>query len=167
MLKKQSLIVGFLLMAFALFLSSPAFTGEEKTKDKTASPSYEKIYFEEGDEDMIPEEVFMESDIYEERQRPVPIPFDHLKHSDDYKVACNDCHHIWKDGKNIWTKDDDVDACQNCHNLNTPKKFLNPAQTKNHLESMVHANCKGCHRQVIKENPEKHPPYKCNECHIK
>ena len=44
-----------------------------------------------------------------------PVQFSHKKHSQEYKVACDQCHHIYKDGKNTWKEGDQVEKCEKCH----------------------------------------------------
>ena len=39
----------------------------------------------------------------------------HKKHAADYKVKCADCHHEYKDGKNVWKDTDPVKKCSVCH----------------------------------------------------
>ena len=48
------------------------------------------------------------------------LPFSHKKHYEEYKIACTDCHHVYKDGKNVWKEGDQVDKCDKCHTEGTP-----------------------------------------------
>jgi cytochrome c553 len=87
-----------------------------------------------------------------------PVVFHHLKHSKDYKVACTDCHHEYKDGKNIWKEGTAVKTCVTCHD---PEKDQDNAKK---LQTAFHTNCKECHKKSGKETA---PSTKCNDCHSK
>jgi len=52
----------------------------------------------------------MNSKVYKKHKK-VLVTFTHKKHNVDYKNACADCHHVYKDGKNVWKKDDPVQKC--------------------------------------------------------
>jgi hypothetical protein len=87
-----------------------------------------------------------------------PVIFHHLKHSKDYKAACTDCHHVFKDGKNIWKEGDGVNKCITCHD---------PEQTQDKaakLQNAYHTNCKDCHKKSGKDTA---PTTKCTGCHSK
>ncbi|MCU0586978.1 MAG: cytochrome c family protein [Syntrophobacteraceae bacterium] len=43
------------------------------------------------------------------------VPFTHKKHAEEYKIPCADCHHVFKDGKNVWKEGDPVQKCEACH----------------------------------------------------
>ena len=57
----------------------------------------------------------------------------HKKHAEEYKnekgeaINCVDCHHVYKDGVNVWKKGDHVDKCVKCHN---GIKNLSPSKAK-------------------------------------
>jgi len=96
------------------------------------------------------------------------IAFSHKKHAVDYKVACTECHHVYKDGKNVWKKGDKVQKCQECHNVVKKIKECTPEEKKMHLKVAFHNNCfKGCHKKIKKENPDSTIPVKCLQCHPK
>ncbi len=82
-----------------------------------------------------------------------PVNFNHLKHSKDYNVACTDCHHEYKDGKNIAVK-----SCVTCHD---------PEKTQDNVPKLMmafHNKCKDCHKKSGKDTA---PSSKCNDCHSK
>ena len=87
-----------------------------------------------------------------------PVKFSHVKHNKEYKVSCVECHHVYKDGKNLWKEGDHVDKCIVCHD---------PVEEKDKvikLQDAFHKNCRDCHTKVNKEGKE--APYKkCTECH--
>jgi hypothetical protein len=101
------------------------------------------------------------------------VVFSHKKHNVDYKVPCTDCHHVFKDGKNVWKEGDEVQKCEACHSeAKAPKgkdaPKLSKAETiKKYHYSAIHENCKGCHKDVKKKNPETTAPTSCKECHPK
>jgi len=84
------------------------------------------------------------------------VTFTHKKHSVDYKLKCDSCHHVYKDGKNVWKEGDKVDMCSACHK--SPKKNEGKVLS---LYNAFHKNCKDCHKEMKKG------PTKCNECHPK
>jgi hypothetical protein len=88
-----------------------------------------------------------------------PVEFSHVKHSTDYGVACTECHHEYKDGKNIWKKGDPVKKCVECHD---PQENQGNAKK---LMTAYHKNCKDCHKKAAQEG--KKAPTKCNDCHAK
>jgi hypothetical protein len=87
-----------------------------------------------------------------------PVEFNHLKHSKDYKVACTECHHVYKDGKNVWKEGDEVKKCSTCHD---PEKDQGNAKK---LQTAFHTDCKECHKKSGKDTA---PSSKCNDCHAK
>jgi len=85
-----------------------------------------------------------------------PVKFTHKKHATDYKVKCADCHHVYKDGKNVWKEGDPVQKCSACHD---PEEKKGNADK---LQLSYHKNCQGCHKEL----KDKDAPYKkCNDCH--
>jgi Class III cytochrome C family len=85
-----------------------------------------------------------------------PVNFSHKKHSAEYKVACTECHHVYKDGKNTWKEGDPVQKCSACHDVE--KKQGNADK----LNLAFHKNCQTCHKELKgKEAPWK----KCADCH--
>jgi cytochrome c553 len=43
------------------------------------------------------------------------VKFTHKQHSVDLKIKCTECHHVIKDGKNVWKEGDKVAMCSSCH----------------------------------------------------
>ena len=106
------------------------------------------------EQEEMPEEITIYTKEYR-RKLFKPINFNHQEHADDYGIECNECHHDYKDGKNVWEEGNPVKKCIVCHN---PKK----KQGRVHrLAPAYHFNCKKCH----KENNA--GPVKCEECHTK
>ena len=99
------------------------------------------------------------------------VEFTHKKHHEEFKISCGDCHHD-KDGKPLadLKEGDDVQKCEACHNRKKAKKadktFQGQYKKKPvdimHLESAIHENCIGCHKeQGLKVGT------KCGDCHKK
>lgn len=86
--------------------------------------------------------------------KKAPVTFSHQKHKD---VKCADCHHDYKDGKNVWQEGQEVKKCGACHLLQAQGKTLK-------LEKAYHDNCQGCHKKMKKEK-KKTGPTSCSKCH--
>lgn len=95
------------------------------------------------------------------------VAFPHQKHRVDNKIACNQCHHRYQDGKNVWQEGEAVDKCGKCHTEMTVEgeKKLPPDQQKLNLKLAFHNLCQGCHQKVKKENPGTKAALTCNACH--
>ena len=89
-----------------------------------------------------------------------PVPFEHAMHAEDYGVSCNECHHVYIDGTNVWKEGDPVQKCAACHD---------PSKNKGDIKKLrlaFHKLCKGCHRQLKKEGISDEAPYRtCRDCH--
>lgn len=98
-----------------------------------------------------------------------PVIFPHDKHNKEFKIACNECHHIYENGKNVWNEDIKPDKCEKCHNEPTVKKekSLPPDLQKKNLKLAFHNKCLACHRKRKAENPELKSPTTCSGCHKK
>ena len=103
------------------------------------------------------DEIIIENQGYENDKKK-PVKLSHRKHSEEYKIACDSCHHIYQEGKNVWKEGDSVEKCSTCHD---------PAEDQENvikLQSAFHKNCRDCHREVTQEGRE--APYKkCTDCH--
>jgi hypothetical protein len=96
------------------------------------------------------------------------VEFSHQKHNVEYKIACNQCHHVYKDGKNnTWKEGDPVEKCSKCHtNLVVEgEKKLSPEEQKLNLKLAFHGDCQGCHQKLKKDNPNSKAPVTCTGCH--
>jgi hypothetical protein len=111
-------------------------------------------------EDM-PEEIVIDNPNYE-TDRKGSVYFFHLDHYDDYDVACEDCHHEYEGGENVWTEGDPVKKCASCHD---------PSKSKGHVKKLsiaFHKNCKACHENLYREDISEDAPFKnCYDCHEK
>ena len=91
-----------------------------------------------------------------------PVKFTHEKHAKDFKIACTECHHVYKDGKNVWTEDDKESMkCSACHDPKEKKGEVDK------LQNAYHKNCKNCHKALEAEGKKTGPFKKCNGCHAK
>ena len=109
----------------------------------------------------VPDEVTINCTGYK-KDKKGPVKLSHKKHSVDYKVACTDCHHEYKDGKNIYKEGDPVKKCSTCHNP------LKKEGKVGKLQNAYHKNCKNCHKALVKEGKSKTAQFKkCNQCHEK
>ena len=116
--------------------------------------------------DKGPETIQMKSKLW-----PAPtkaqVTFSHKKHNEEYKLACDQCHHVYKDGKNTWKEGDPVQLCDACHTEATTQgvKKLPPDQLKLNLYNAIHVNCQGCHQKMKKDKPDSKAPTTCSGCH--
>ena len=101
----------------------------------------------------IPEEIMIFNKGYR-RKVHGPVRFTHLAHIEDYGIECTECHHTYRNGKNVWKEGDPVKKCIACH---SPVK----KQGKNvpRLVFAYHFKCKNCHRE------NESGPIKCKDCH--
>jgi hypothetical protein len=108
----------------------------------------------------VPVAITLEGKDYK-KDKKGPVKFTHQKHNVDYKIACVECHHVIKDGKNTWKEGDEVQKCSACHD---PKKKKGKVMK---LQNAYHRNCKNCHKALKKEGKKTGPFKKCNDCHAK
>ncbi|MBN1103223.1 MAG: cytochrome c3 family protein [Deltaproteobacteria bacterium] len=91
--------------------------------------------------------------------RKGPVTFTHRKHAMDYRVSCWDCHHDYKDGKNLWSPWGETKQCAQCHD---PKKSVDKVVN---LQKAYHVNCKTCHQNLAAQKKKTGPHRKCLGCH--
>lgn len=108
----------------------------------------------------VPDEIMLENAGYAKDTKG-PVKFSHKKHSADYKAACTECHHVFKDGKNVWKEGDKVQKCSACHD---PEKQEGKVLK---LQNAFHKNCKDCHKALSEAGKPAGPFKKCNDCHQK
>lgn len=114
-----------------------------------------------AEEQNVPETMMIENEGYTSKRKG-PVFFSHQDHFESYDVACTECHHEYQDGKNVWTEDDPVKKCAECH---SPLKSEGKVKK---LKLAFHKNCKNCHKDLAKEGITKDAPYrKCGDCHKK
>ncbi len=109
----------------------------------------------------VPDKVIIKNEGYKQDKKG-PVNLSHKKHSVDHKVTCTECHHEYKNGKNVWKEGNPVKKCSSCHD---PLKKQGKAPK---LQLVYHKNCKDCHKALVKEGKSKIAPYKkCTDCHEK
>jgi hypothetical protein len=101
------------------------------------------------------------------------VTFTHKKHSVDHKLPCTDCHHTYKEGKNVWKEGDEVQKCTACHSEARASKakggepeLSQREEIKKYYYSAIHENCVGCHKDLKKEAKPAGPTV-CKDCHAK
>lgn len=105
----------------------------------------------------IPCEIVIEHEGYKRDLKPA-VHFHHQRHSEDYGISCEECHHEYVDGENVWQEDMEVKKCASCHDLNKKQGNIDK------LNNSFHKNCRICHKEV---GDEENAPYrKCSGCHV-
>ena len=122
----------------------------------------------------VADTITMNSGVYAKHKKAL-VNLSHKKHNVDYKIPCMDCHHVYKDGKNVWKQGDVVQKCdvKECHSKAKAPKAKEGEKRLSRTEkarqgfhySAIHENCVGCHKVAKKEG--KVAPTKCVECHPK
>ena len=105
----------------------------------------------------MPEKILIENKGYKSHRKG-PVPFNHQAHAEDYGIGCDECHHIYKNGKNVWEEGDEVQKCSACHDPRESKGDVKK------LQIAFHRNCKDCHRESGSEDA---PWKRCYGCHEK
>jgi len=96
----------------------------------------------------------VDNSVYNSPQR-APSVFNHEAHNEAAEIEeCNECHHVYEDGKKLEDESSEDQLCSDCHAFE--KEGRMPGLTK-----AFHTNCKGCHE---KENKG---PVMCGECHVR
>lgn len=142
---------------------------KDMTEDKSSAQQTGKTKpAEDNKEEASSETITIYAKLFTEHTKG-PVKFTHETHKKNYKIACNDCHHVYENGKNVWKKGMDVDKCEVCHNEPTVKreKTLPPDLQKKNLKLAFHNNCRVCHRKIKSENPDIKAPTTCSGCHEK
>jgi hypothetical protein len=133
-MKKRPLVLAVLMVGALLFVAAGVLAAAQKIAD----------------------EIVIENKYKDDKKGPVKLS--HSKHAEEYKVACTECHHDYKDGKNVWKDTDPVKKCSECH---APEKKQGNADK---LNLAFHKNCQTCHKELKgKQGPFKN----CNDCHQK
>ncbi len=115
----------------------------------------------------------METKAYSKHTKGL-VEFTHLKHIEEHKISCGDCHHD-AEGKPLELKmGDPVQKCIECHKeTEKPKgeKLGKAEKIKKYHKEALHANCVECHKDYNKKKGDpkgKGPaPTSCNDCHPK
>ena len=103
-----------------------------------------------------PEMIKLQNKDYK-KDKKGPVKFMHKEHHVDYKIACAECHHLYKDGKNVWKDGDHVDKCSKCHPVIWPKGKKKKKGEAMKLQNAYHKDCKTCHKTLAKEGKKTGP----------
>ena len=91
---------------------------------------------------------------FSKQQRPAAV-FRHDEHNELAEIKdCNECHHVYEDGKKMEDESSEDLSCSECHEENSSGE--QPG-----LRKAFHMNCKGCHREHQKG------PVMCGQCHAR
>ncbi|MBI5251608.1 MAG: cytochrome c3 family protein [Desulfomonile tiedjei] len=93
------------------------------------------------------------TDVFKEKKK-APVNFSHPKHK---ALKCIDCHHEYKDGKNVWQEGQEVKKCGACHKFEAQDKIVK-------LEKAYHDQCINCHKK-FKAEKKTTGPTACAKCH--
>ncbi|MFH1675098.1 MAG: cytochrome c3 family protein [Pseudomonadota bacterium] len=109
----------------------------------------------------IPDEITMDSKVYKKHNKSL-VTWGHSMHAD--VAECNDCHHRFEGGENVWEEGDAVQKCEACHS--DPKqprgKGLSKGQKVGSHYWAMHENCRRCHMEQGIDTA-----VACNHCHPK
>lgn len=154
---KKNLVLGLTIVAFLVCGFTLVVTAEEKVDIKSLESKYEGG---------IPAEITIQSPLWPKPTKGA-VKFNHVAHTTDLGVKCEECHHVFQDGKNTWKPGDPVKKCEECHTEATIKgeKKLSEAEQKLNLKLAFHDNCVACHKDAKKQNKESKAPVTCKECH--
>jgi hypothetical protein len=148
LMKKGIWSLGVVVLTGLMFLTVGALTASEKKPTD------------------VPDELTIENTGYKTDKKG-PVKLSHKKHADKkesngYGVGCLECHHKYENGKNVLKEGDPIQKCAECHSpLKKEGKVLK-------LNLSYHKNCKTCHKEINKKDPNKKPPFKkCTGCHSK
>ena len=122
-----------------------------------------------------PDTITMESKVYKKHKKAL-VTLSHKKHNVDYAIPCADCHHVYKEGKNVWKEGAAVQACdaKECHDKakapktkeGEPKLSREEKAKQGYHYSAIHENCVGCHKD-LKKAKKPTGPTACKDCHPK
>ena len=138
-------------------VKSPGPAGEEKKVVTEEAADADRQMVSTAGHQGLPSEIRLQSPLWDNHTRGA-VTLTHEKHVEEYKIACDSCHHVYQEGKNIWKQGDSVKKCVSCHD---------PIEAQGNvikLQSAFHKNCRDCHREMSQEGRE--APYrKCTDCH--
>ena len=96
----------------------------------------------------------VDSGSFKNQRRP-PAVFRHDDHNQIAEIEdCNECHHVYENGKRVVDESSEDQRCADCHTEKT-------SDSQPGLRKAFHLNCKGCHQS------KKQGPVMCGECHVK
>lgn len=174
MIKQRNITktISMVLIVGVILLSACAPDTNEVTSQDTSTPE-KSVEATSGDisktaDDTSDGVMTIYADLFKEHTKG-PVKLNHDKHAKSYSTGCNECHHIYENGKNVWKEGMEVKKCQVCHNEPTVKKekSLPLDLQKKNLKLAFHNNCRTCHRKVRADDPDTTAPTTCSGCHQK
>ncbi len=91
---------------------------------------------------------------FSKNQRP-PAIFRHDEHNEKAELEdCNECHHVYEEGKKLEDESSEDQSCSECHDEKGSGNMPG-------LRKAFHTNCKGCHLEQNKG------PIMCGTCHVR
>ncbi len=97
----------------------------------------------------------VDNSVFDNPQRTSSL-FKHDEHNEAAGLEdCNECHHIYEEGKKVEDESSEDQSCSECHGMEVSGSNSLP------LMKAFHTNCKGCHVKAGKG------PVMCGECHVK
>ena len=94
----------------------------------------------------------VDNSVFDNPQRCSAI-FNHDEHNETAGIEeCNECHHLYEDGKLVEDESSEDYACGDCHESKAD-------ENKPALMKAYHMNCKDCHDE------SEAGPIMCGECH--
>ena len=89
-----------------------------------------------------------------ERPQRAPALFMHDAHNEKAGLdTCNECHHVYRDGKKVEDESSEDQRCADCHGRTAQGRAPS-------LTAAFHTNCTGCHLEQRKG------PVMCGQCHV-
>lgn len=83
------------------------------------------------------------------------VIFLHDEHNETAQIEeCNECHHVYEEGKKLGDESSEDQSCADCHEEQSSGAMPG-------LREAFHLNCKGCHQDIKKG------PVMCGQCHQK
>ena len=123
--------------------------------------------------DDVPDKIEMKSPEFKDHTKGI-VTLHHKKHTEEYGAKCEDCHHHYEGGNNVWKQGDEVKKCTECHKhfeiqAGKEQKEFEKAGNKetDSYYGAIHLNCKECHKAFNKEKGSKAAPTSCKDCHPK
>jgi hypothetical protein len=108
----------------------------------------------------MPGEIVIDNRGYQ-TDRKGSVWFSHSKHAESYVEACSECHHEYRNGRNVWQEGQPVKKCRTCHD---PSKSEGRVKK---LSTAFHTSCKGCHKKHAADGGRNAPYKNCTDCHGK
>ena len=132
------------------------------------------IHMEARADIAAPDNMIIETKGFKNRQKGFPdflnVELQHKKHIDDYKIACDACHHYKKLDLVTNRRITITKKCVACHTATSENIVANLCDPP-FLQNAMHDACISCHRTINSQNNEycnsgDRAPETCDSCHI-